>query len=86
MYEATIKHLIGHGPGSTIMETTCQHLSDDDHIRAAEIAQDLQKPEDESSLTPEVCPTCPLELSPNESFATGSELNTSSRPLKIEHP
>jgi len=46
MDEATIKHLIGHGPESTIMESTYQHLSDDDHIEAAEVAAGLRDEEE----------------------------------------
>lgn len=65
MDESTIKHLIGHGPNSRIMETTYQHLTDDDHIEAAEVAAGLREPEDESPLTPQVCPTCSEQLDPN---------------------
>lgn len=65
MDEATIKHLIGHGPGSAIMETTYQHLSDEDHIKEAEVAQGLRKEEDKSPLTPAVCPTCTEKLTAN---------------------
>lgn len=56
--EATINHLIGHGPGSTMMETTYQHLTDDDHIKTAEVAAGLCEPDQESPLTPTACPTC----------------------------
>jgi integrase len=62
MDEATIKHLIGHGPDSTIMESTYQHLSDDDHIEAAEVAAGLRDEEEQSPLTPDVCPTCGEQL------------------------
>lgn len=67
MDEATVKHLIGHGPGSNIMETTYQHLSDEDHINAARMASDTgREPEEqEGPLTPEVCPTCKENLAPN---------------------
>lgn len=58
MDDATIKYLIGHSPSSNIMETTYQHLDDEDHIRAAETALGLRDDEDESSLTPPVCPQC----------------------------
>lgn len=50
-----IKKLIGHRDGSNVMETTYAHLSDDDVIKAAEEGADIREPEEESSLTPEVC-------------------------------
>ncbi len=56
--DSTIKHLIGHQPDSNVMETTYAHLTDDDHIKAAEIATGMREPEDDGLLTPEVCPTC----------------------------
>lgn len=62
MDESTIKHLIGHGPNSNVMETTYQHLTDEDYIEAAEVAADLREPEDDSPLTPRVCPTCGEQL------------------------
>jgi ribosomal protein L40E len=62
MDEATIKHLIGHGPDSTIMESTYQHLSDDDHIEAVEVAAGLRDEEEQSPLTPDVCLTCGEQL------------------------
>ncbi|WP_372479700.1 tyrosine-type recombinase/integrase [Halomicrobium sp. HM KBTZ05] len=65
MDEATIKHLIGHGPGSNIMERTYQHLNDEDHIKEAEVAQGIREEEDESPLTPSVCPTCTEQLPQN---------------------
>lgn len=55
MDDATVKHLIGHSPDSNVMETTYSHLSDEDHIRAAEEAAGIRDPEQESSLTPDVC-------------------------------
>lgn len=64
MDDATIKHLIGHGEGSSIMETTYQHLTDEDHIQAAEVAAGVREEEDESPLTPQVCPTCSEQLEP----------------------
>jgi integrase/recombinase XerD len=54
----TIKRLIGHKPGSRIMETTYAHLTDDDVIAAAERATDLRDEEPDSPLTPEVCDIC----------------------------
>ncbi|MCU4718987.1 site-specific integrase [Halapricum hydrolyticum] len=65
MDESTIKYLIGHGPGSKVMETTYQHLSDEDHIKEAEIATGRREEEDTSPLTPQVCPTCKEQLKPN---------------------
>lgn len=58
MHEQTIKHQIGHGPESTVMETTYAHLKDSDHIREAREAFDLETEPAESELTPEVCPRC----------------------------
>ncbi|PSQ29908.1 integrase [Halobacteriales archaeon SW_8_65_20] len=59
----TIKHLIGHEPDSKVMERTYAHLTDEDHIEAAEVAQGLRDPDEESPLTPPVCDRCgePLE-------------------------
>lgn len=64
---STIKHLIGHKPDSTIMESTYSHLTDEDHIQEARksakgVGQEPQK--DKGSLTPEVCPTCDENLPP----------------------
>jgi integrase len=56
--DATIKYLIGHSQSSNVMETTYQHLDDEDHIQAAEEALGLRDPEEDSSLTPPVCPQC----------------------------
>lgn len=58
MHEQTIKHQIGHGPESTVMQTTYAHLKDSDHIREAREAFDLETEPAESELTPEVCPRC----------------------------
>ncbi|MEF8885668.1 MAG: site-specific integrase [Haloarculaceae archaeon] len=55
MDDATVKHLIGHAPDSKVMETTYSHLSDEDHIKAAEEAAGVREPEDESSLSPDIC-------------------------------
>lgn len=63
MDDATIKHLIGHGQGSNIMSTTYQHLTDEDHIEAAEVAAGIkEEDEDDTPLTPQVCPTCSEQL------------------------
>jgi len=60
-----IKHLIGHVPGSKVMETTYAHLDDDDHIRNAEEAAGIRDPdEDTSPLTPMACGQCGEPLNP----------------------
>ncbi|MFB6197065.1 MAG: tyrosine-type recombinase/integrase [Halobacteriaceae archaeon] len=53
-----IKHLIGHNPGSRVMETTYAHLDDDDYIEAARKAIGKAEEEDSSPLTPQICPNC----------------------------
>lgn len=60
MDPSTIKFLIGHGQDSTVMETTYQHLTDEDHINAARRSSDIgrEAAEKEGALTPETCPTC----------------------------
>jgi len=60
----TIKYLIGHDAASQVMETTYSHLSGDDHVERAEEAFGIREPEDDSPLTPEVCPTCGHNLEP----------------------
>jgi len=60
----TIKRLIGHGPGSKVMETTYAHLTDEDYIEKAEVGAGLREPDDDESLTPNICPTCDENLSP----------------------
>jgi integrase/recombinase XerD len=59
----TIKHLLGHEPGSTVMEETYSHLTDEDYIQDAEEDFGIREPEEESPLTPPVCDQCgePLE-------------------------
>jgi integrase/recombinase XerD len=65
----TIKHLIGHASDSKVMETTYSHLTDEDHIEAAEVAAGIkEEPEDDAPLTPQVCPTCSEQL-PNGAAA-----------------
>lgn len=60
MDPSTVKFLIGHGEDSTVMETTYQHLTDEDHIHAARRSTEAGRDatERESALTPETCPTC----------------------------
>ena len=62
MDDSTIKHFIGHGSDSTVMETTYQHLSDDDYTAKAERAMGLREAEEASPLTPDICPTCGDQL------------------------
>lgn len=71
MDDATIKHLIGHGEGSQVMETTYQHLTDEDHIKDAEIDYGVREEEDESPFTPPICPTCGDNLEPNAKACGG---------------
>ena len=66
MQSETVKRLIGHVPGSRVMETTYAHLDDDDYIRNAEVAAGMRDPdEDESPLTPVACPECGEPLPPD---------------------
>ena len=58
MDESAIKHQIGHAPDSSVMESTYAHLKDSDHIKEAREAFDLEVQEQESELTPHVCPRC----------------------------
>jgi len=55
--DGTVKRLIGHTPDSQVMETTYAHLTDDDHIRNAEVAFGITDPDEkgEGSLSPDVC-------------------------------
>lgn len=54
----TIKHLIGHAPDSSVMETTYAHLTDDDYIKRVEEKTGEREPEPSATLTPNTCPTC----------------------------
>jgi hypothetical protein len=65
MKEDTIRHLIGHREGSNVMETTYKHLTDDDYVKDAEISAGFRQPENESPLSPPICPTCSENLAPN---------------------
>lgn len=65
MDDATIKYLIGHSPDSTVMETTYQHLTDEDYRKDAEVAFGIREEEAESPLTPDICPTCGNHLAPD---------------------
>jgi hypothetical protein len=65
MDDAHIKRLRGDAPGSNVMETTYRHLTDEDTIEHAQAKREGREPETESPLTPQVCPTCQTELSPD---------------------
>ena len=65
MDNETIKHLIGHGEGSQVMETTYQHLTDEDHIKDAEVSFGVREEDDGSPFTPPVCPTCDTQVEPD---------------------
>jgi integrase len=54
----TIKRIIGHSPDSNIMETTYQHLTDDDVIGKAERDMDISDEEPDSTFTPDTCDVC----------------------------
>jgi len=66
MDPSTIKYLIGHDQSSKIMETTYQHLTDEDYINDARRQSGAGREPDEkqSSFTPETCPTCDEPLPP----------------------
>lgn len=63
MDNEVIKHLIGHAPGSRVMEETYAHLSDDDYIKAARQAFGSDEEADESPLTPQICSNCGANVS-----------------------
>lgn len=63
MDKDTVKHLAGHNPDSTVLETVYRHLSDDDYIDNAKEAYGVSEPEQESPLTPPVCVRCDEPLS-----------------------
>ena len=62
-----IRWLIGHGPNSTVMETTYSHLTDDDRIQSVEVEAGYREPEEEDSpLTPPACTVCGEPLEPTD--------------------
>lgn len=65
MDDTHIKRLRGDAPGSNVMETTYQHLTDEDSIEHAQAKREGREPETDTPLTPQVCPTCKSELSPD---------------------
>ena len=71
MDDGTIKHLIGHKSHSRVMETTYAHLSGEDYNQDAEIAAGFREPDEDSPLTPEVCPTCMTPLSESAKACSG---------------
>ncbi|MFB6219094.1 MAG: tyrosine-type recombinase/integrase [Halobacteriaceae archaeon] len=68
MDDSTVKFLIGHASDSTVMETTYQHLTDDDHIKDAEVAMGRREPEEPSTVGRTQCPNpdCLNELDPTD--------------------
>jgi len=65
MEDSTVKHIIGHGEGSNIMETTYQHLGDDYHIEEAEKAFGMWDESEEEEMAPPVCEDCQRPLRPS---------------------
>jgi len=64
--DSTIKFIIGHAKDSSVMETTYSHLTAEDHISKAEVGAGIKEPEQQSTLTPDICPTCYENLSPED--------------------
>lgn len=58
MDDATIRWLIGHSEGSTVMETTYSHLSGADYRKKAEVAAGVRDPDESSALSPNTCDNC----------------------------
>jgi integrase len=67
MDPSVVKFLIGHDEDSSVMETTYQHLTDEDYIDAARRSADPGRDpqQRESALTPDTCPTCDEPQPPN---------------------
>jgi integrase/recombinase XerD len=68
MDDSTVKFLIGHASDSKVMETTYQHLTDDDYIADAEIATGRREPEEATTVGRRECPNpdCLNELDPTD--------------------
>lgn len=68
MDDSTVKFLIGHASDSTVMETTYQHLTDEDYIADAEIATGRREPEEAATVGRRECPNpdCLNELDPTD--------------------
>jgi integrase/recombinase XerD len=54
----TVRFLIGHAPGSRVMESTYSHLSAADYREKAEVAAGIREEDTRSPLTPDFCPKC----------------------------
>jgi integrase/recombinase XerD len=57
-----IKWIIGHAPDSRVMETTYQHLTDEDRINSIEVQAGIASDEEEKPLKLDDCPTCGRDL------------------------
>jgi len=68
----TVRHLLGHAPGSRELERTYQHLVDDDYIENAEMDMGLRD-ERQESLTPPQCVQCDEPLEPSWSICPNCE-------------
>lgn len=68
MDDSTVKFLIGHSSDSTVMETTYQHLTDEDYIADAEISTGRREPEEAATVGRQQCPNpdCLNELEPTD--------------------
>jgi len=68
MDDSTVKFLIGHDSNSTAMETTYQHLTDEDYIADAEIAMGWREREEAATVGRRECPNpdCLNELDPTD--------------------
>lgn len=53
------------------METTYSHLTDEDHIKDAEIAAGVREEDSDSPFTPPVCSTCGDNLVPDAKACSG---------------
>jgi integrase len=56
MDDSTVKFLIGHSSDSTVMETTYQHLTDEDFIEDAEVATGRRERDDSTPVGRTQCP------------------------------
>lgn len=60
-----IRALIGVKENSDIFKTTYSHVTNDDYIRKAEEKTGHREAEQQSPLTPKICPTCGEHLQPH---------------------
>lgn len=79
----TVRHLIGHAPGSRELERTYQHLVDEDYIENAELDMGIREQREES-LTPEVCPTCDRPLNPDYEYCPSCGMTFSPKAEQIK--